>query len=271
MMKAFLIVTSLVLLLPNFFRKDIIPFPAYNHLEDFDPSLSGIKSLDQLEEYVDKRAAANNITPGSFEYVELTESVVKQRFYHGFSHFSLNENWVAALGGRFDEGLACKVKPEDILQHSNAACSQQSIVMMALLRKKHIDYRKVGFPHHYAMEVMIGKNWFFFDPDMEPTISKDQRMETSWLLQGDSLKQYYNAAVHKDLDYQFGVGIKATTGTVNEIPAANIKIFHSLTAIASKLFWMLPLILLYFRPAVSFSPSFSLRIKRKQPKFSLAG
>jgi hypothetical protein len=270
-MKAFLIIISVALLLLNFINTDINPELPFDNKESFNPALGYINSPEKLEHHVDSIASSKDISIGSYEYVQIAESVIKKRFYHGFSHFSLSENWVAALSGRFvDEGLACKVKPEDILEHSNAACSQQSIVLMALLYKKNISYRKIGFPHHYAMEVMADGEWFFCDPNMEPTITKKQRMESSWNLQSDALKKYYDKNRYKELDYQLGVNQVAVAGPVNEVPARNIKLFHTLTFILSKLLWCLPLLLLYFRPAISFSPSVSFSIKRKHPKFSFA-
>jgi hypothetical protein len=262
MMKALLIILSAVLFLPNIINKDINSFPAYNKIEDFNPQLAYINSSEKLEQYIDSSANTMGIAVGSFEYVQLAETLVKQRFYHGFSHFSLSENWIASISGRlFKEDFACKVKPEDIMLHQNAACSQQSIVMMALLRKKNLDYRKVGFPHHYAMEVMVDKNWFFFDPDMEPVITKEQRIESNWKLKPDLLKQYYDPKRYSDLDYKFGIGQTVTTGAVNEVPAGNVKKFHTLTYLLSKILWCLPLLLLYFRP--SFSPSFVFRVNRR--------
>jgi hypothetical protein len=194
----------------------------------------------------------------------IAENVTKERFYHGFSHFTLDENWIAAVSGRFiEEGLACKVDEKEILKQNNAACSQQSIVMMWLLRKKNISYRYIGFPHHYAMEVFTGNNWYFFDADMEPAITKEQRMEGSWNLQSDILKKYYNTKRFNDLDYKFGMGLTASTGPVNEIPARKARIFQSATGWLSKILWCFPLILAFFSPSFSFSPSISFSLKRK--------
>ena len=270
-MKAFLIIISAALLLPNFINTDINPELEFDKKERFDPALGYINTPEKLEHNIDSIAESKDIAIGSFEYVQIAESVIKRRFYHGFSHFSLSENWIAALSGRFiDESLACKVNPEDILEHPNAACSQQSIVLMAFLYKKNISYRKIGFPHHYAMEVMADGEWFFSDPNMEPTMKKQQRMESAWNHQGDALKKYYDKNRHKNLDYQFGTNQAAFVGPVNEVPARNVKSFHTITFIASKLLWCLPLLLLYFKPAISFSPSVSFSIKRKHPKFSFA-
>ncbi len=271
MRKALFIFIVVALFLPNLFNKDINPRPPFNRIEDFDPRLAYINSVEKLETHIDSIAVSQHIAAGSYDYVLIAETVTKKRFYHGFSHFTLKENWLAAVMGRCcEEGLACKVQPEDIMQHSNAACSQQSIVLMALLRKKNITYRKIGFPHHYAMEVMIDKDWYFFDADMEPLITKAQRMESSWKHQADLLKPYYDTKRYSDLDYKFGVGLTVTTGTINEVPAPRAKIFQAATGILSKILWCLPLLFILFRPSFSFRPLLSFPFVRKNNSPSLA-
>jgi hypothetical protein len=270
MTKAFLLVIAITLILPNFFNKDISPTPPYNRIENFDPGLAYINTPGKLEKRVDSIAAEKNIPTKSFDYVLIAEGVLKDRFYHGFSHFSLAENWIAAVSGYVaEEGMACKVKQEDILLHANAACSQQSIVLMELLHKKNIYCRKIGFPHHYAIEAMIDKTWYFFDADMEPLITREQRMEKNWRPHPDVLKQYYDTRRFGDLDARFGINMTAVAGAINEDPAPNVKVFHSITGVLSKTLWCLPLLML-FRRRFSFSPSFSFGTKRKSTPVSLA-
>ncbi len=270
-MKGLLIIFSALLFLPNLFDLDINPQLPYNGRESFDPSLSRINSPEKFQQAVDSIALARHIPQHSFEYVETAESVVIKKFYHGFSHFTLQQNWIAAVCGRFvEEGIACKVRPEDILQQSHAACSQQAIVLMDLLRKKNIAYRKIGLPHHYALEVLVDNNWYFFDTNMEPVIPKEKRLATSWMHQCDSLKKYYDAKIHPNLDYQFGKGVIATAGVINEIPAQHAALFQSATAVLSKIIWCLPLLPLFFRRRFSFRFSTSFIFKRKAAPVSLA-
>jgi hypothetical protein len=272
LLKGLLIIFSLALLSLNFIDRDINTCLSYNRLENFEPALLRLTSMQKLENYVDSIAAKQKIVPGSYEYVQTSVTVIRKRFYHGFSHFTLSENWIAATSGKYiEEGLACKVRPDEILQHENAACSQQSIVMMALLRKKNIDYRKVGFPHHYALEAKIGNEWYFFDPNLEPVMTKEQRMLASWQHKNDVLKQYYDYKRCKDLDYQFGNAQMATVGPENEVPAPNARMFHSTTAVLSKIAWCFPLLLLLFMRPSPFSFTFPFIAKRKPVAPSLAG
>ena len=264
MQKIFLTATAILLFLPNLFHEDIHTIPGYNKKEKFNVHLGYISSIHQLEQHIDSIATKKNISTNSFEYTSLLESVVEDRFYHGFSHFSLNENWIAAVCGKlFEEGLSCKVQPDDIMKHNIAACSQQSIVIMAILRKKNIPYRKVGFPHHYALEASVNNNWYFMDADMEPVMSKEQRMLTNWNHQNDRLKKYYNTNRFNNLDFMLGNGITATVGPVNEVPALNARIFHMVTAILSKIAWCFPLLLIFFKPIFSFRPELSFNMKEE--------
>jgi hypothetical protein len=264
MQKTLLAAMAIFLFLPNLFNKDIQTPPSYNKKEKFNSQLAYISSIPQLEKYIDSIAANKNISINSFEYTELIESVVKDRFYHGFSHFSLSENWIAAVCGKWiQDGLGCKVQPGDIMQHSYAACSQQSIVIMALLRHKNIPYRKVAFPHHYAVESFVNNNWYFIDADMEPVIAKEERQLSHWNHQNDQLKKYYDTNHFSDLDYKFGSGVIAVNGPINEIPASHVKIFHAVTFVLSKILWCFPFLLIFFKTKFSFRPSFALSIKRR--------
>ena len=119
-------------------------------------------------------------------------------------------------------------------------------VIVLCLRKNNIPYRAVLFPHHYAIEVFVENNWFYFDPNMEPEITREQRMETSWKHHSDTLKQYYDTFLFKDLNYIFGVGLTAPNGPVNQIPAPNARLFQATTRILSKIVWCVPLLLFFF-------------------------
>ncbi len=243
--KTLLFLSAIVLAVPNFIDYDINEKLAYNQLERYHPALGSINSVDMLEHYIDTAAVSKNISVSSPEYIQLVAYVISCRFYHGFSHWKLNENWIAAVGERITGiGLSCKVQPDKIMLHPYAACSQQALVMMQILRKKKIDYRKVGFPHHYAIEVRNNTKWFYFDPNMEPNMNLRQRIHENWKQSNDTLKKYYDTSKHKDLSFQFGNGLRASFGTINEIPAKKLRLFQSGTGILSKILWCFPLLFL---------------------------
>ena len=246
--KPLLISLAVILAVPNFIKQDINEQLPYNHVERYHPVLASINSIDKLEKSVDNEAAAKKIDIHSPEYAQLLSYFISCRFYHGFSHWKMNENWIAAVGEKITGiGLSCKVQPEEIMKHPDAACSQQALVMMEILKRKNIDYRKVGFPHHYAIEINSAGNWYYFDPNMEPTMNLKERLHQSWNGNNDSLKKYYDANKHENLSYQFGNGENATFGPVNEVPAQRVRLFQSSTAVLSKILWCFPLFFLFAR------------------------
>ena len=248
MNKTLLISLSVFLFLPNFFNIDLFSESSYNHKEYYDPSLSYINTLHKLNQHIDSTLGKKRIACGTYEYVTGISNIVSNRFYHGYSHFTLRENWIAAVSGILIEpGMASKVHAGNIIKNPGAACSQQVIVMMAALRAKGIPYRHLGFPHHYALEVLINGKWYFFDPDMEPQMNKAQQSEDNWRHQSDSLKQYYCKGGTMRSDYTFGAGLTPHVGSVNEVPAANARLFQTTTGILSKTLGCLPLLLLFLQ------------------------
>ena len=245
-MKLLLITISALLLLPNFFNVHLEQTPQYDHKELFNLQLAYINSTDQLIATSDSVAYKNNIATNSFGYALIVYHLLKERFYHGFSRYPLNQNWIAATGEYFfGYGLASIVKPDDILKYSFGGCSQQSMVLMEVMKRKNIPYRCVGFPHHYATELMFDGNWFFFDPNMEPNISDSDRLESKWNCCADSLKKYYDSKRFKDLDWKFGKNLHVTLGKVNAATAPNASLFHTTTKYLSKTLWLFPLLVVF--------------------------
>ena len=238
----------MVLLSFNFINVDINEKLSYDHKEQFDPRLSYLNSINKLESYIDSNENIGAVSPNSIDYVVNISKAIRYRFYHGFSHFSLNENWIAAFSERvMGYGLASKVRPDDIMKHENAACSQQAMVMMEILKRKKLNYRSVGFPHHYALEVQIQGKWYYFDPNMEPNMSNSDRLEDNWKCCADNLKKYYDTSRFKDLDWKFGKNLAVTFGNINETPAGNARIFQSATNFLSRILWCFPLMIVAYK------------------------
>ncbi|MDO9376552.1 MAG: hypothetical protein Q7T76_19160 [Ferruginibacter sp.] len=246
MTKTLLILTAVILFIPNLLDINLFKEKVFNQKEQFDVGLGRLNSLPKLSEYIDSLARESKVKAGSFAYVSQISNVVRRRFFHGYSHFSLNENWIAAVSGKLiEQGLGTKVQPGTILNNPNAACSQQAIVMMALLRNKNIPYRHLGFDHHYALDVLIAKKWYFFDPNMEPVMTQQDRSEDHWKYQGDSLKQYYKSWPAAHVNLIFGNNRAPLKGAINEVPAPNARLYQATAGVLSKTIWILPLLLLY--------------------------
>lgn len=218
----------------------------YNGKEKYAPQLSFLNSIEKLEKFVDAAAADKNIPIASVAYLEMLENTVSHRFFHGFSHKTLSQDWITALTDKIAHtDYSCLVLPEEIMQHPNAGCSQQALVMMEILKRKNIDYRKIGFPHHFAMEASINGGWYFLDADMEPNIKGTQRLHQNWKGQGDCLKKYYDTTIYSNLNVGFGTGLMATVKKPNEEQASNLKKLQSTTGVLSKILWLLPIVLMW--------------------------
>jgi hypothetical protein len=246
--KIALLLAAILLAIPNFINADVNETLPYDGREKFNSSLVRLRSVSALEKYIDSIATARSIKIPSPQYLEIIEGAVSSRFYHGFSHWKMNENWIAALGQKATGiGLACKVSADDILKNENAACSQQALVTMAMLRRKGIEYRPVYFPHHYAIEAHVGDRWYYLDANMEPEMDLSARMHRNWRSDNEKLKQYYPHADTVQLSFRFGHSEKATLGPVNDKPAGRVRLFQHVTATLSKLAWIIPLSLIFVR------------------------
>lgn len=268
-MKILLILFTVLLALPNFFAiNPNAEQPPYDGKELYDPALARLNSLDKLTAYIDSMAGAGNIAVTAAEYPLLIEQVLKKRFYHGYSRYTLADNWVAAVGEKaFGHALACTVYSDDILQYPYAACSQQAMVMMDLLKQKGIPCRHVAFEHHYALEAQINGQWYFFDPNMEPNMNLENRSHHLWAANTDYLKQFYKERFSNQmLDYVFGNGLPASCGIANEATAPNAKLFHSITKPLAKWGWLLPFLLLVLYRRPYFSSFFKTTIANRQDK-----
>lgn len=253
-MKLLLITLSVLFLIPNFFKNALEKTPQYSHYESYDPQLSYINSIDKLIFVADSIATPGNIKQGSLPYALIINKIISNHFFHGFSHFTLDKNWIAAAGEYcFGHNLSCIVKADDILKYGYAGCSQQAIVLIEAMKRKNIPYRSVGFPHHYALQLKLDEKWYFFDPNMEPVISDSERTNNTLLFSADSIKKYYDRKHFTDLDWKFGNG-KPALGKENAVIAPNAKIFHTSSFYLSKTLWLFPLMLAFY-PRKKSSPS----------------
>ncbi len=246
-MKILLITFSVLFLLPNFLSVPLEKPPLYDNKEQYDPQLAYINSTDKLISVADSLAQKNNIAPNSLQYAITVSQIITKRFYHGFSRYPLRQNWIAATSEKIaGYGLASIVKPDDILKYRYGGCSQQAILLMEVMKRKNISYRHVGFPHHYATVLKFNNNWYFFDPNMEPDISDNERLESNWKCCADSLKKFYDTTRFKDLDWKFGENEELKFGKENAAYAPNASMFQTATKYLSKTLWLFPLLIAFY-------------------------
>lgn len=151
--------------------------PVYNGKEEFDPSLVRLNSLKKLEGYCDSIYSVDYATKKNIHFEEsfpeIVVSAVRKRFYHGYSNFGLGNNFPALMLERLTgKNVSAIVLPDEILKYPYGACSQQSIVVMDILKRKGLISREVGFQGkisgHFSFETFYNGSWHFFDPNMEP-------------------------------------------------------------------------------------------------------
>ena len=228
--------------------KEVNELPGNGRKEEFDPSLSKLNSVNALTHYCDSLYEQQFAKTASKEFVrkytELLSSVIRDRFYHGYSYYGLRTNYVATLFSKFTtDSYRAIVVPDDILKYPVAACSQQSIIMMEVLKKKHITSRKISFQGkksgHFCFEVYYDNDWHFFDPDMEPDavrLNAYNRPGIASLAANKDLllSVYRNYPSSLILD----VFSNYSYGPVNQFPAPRGIIFQRITLLLSYISWL---------------------------------
>ncbi|MBK6384542.1 MAG: hypothetical protein IPF69_14045 [Chitinophagaceae bacterium] len=121
--------------------KQMNELPKSGRNEEFDPALSRLNSTERIINYCDslydQQYKNSDVDDFQKYYTEILSSVIRKRFYHGYSYYGLRTNYMAFLFSKvFANGYRAIIVPDDILKYPAAACSQQSIIMMEVLRKK---------------------------------------------------------------------------------------------------------------------------------------
>ena len=220
--------------------------PVYDLKEEFDPSLQSLSSVDKLMAFCDglyMEKANNNIVTVDEIYPNIVSSVIRKRFYHGYSLYGFSNNYMAMmLSGFTMEGLSAIVVPDDILKYPYAACSQQSIVFMEILQQKGFPTRKVGFKGkkngHFCFEVYYNKGWHFYDPDMEPSnavLTAYKRPPISFLAKNPEVlfQAYHQYPKEKVMD----IFMNYSYGTINTFAAPKAVIFQKVSKFLSYTLW----------------------------------
>ncbi|HMK25849.1 MAG TPA: hypothetical protein VK483_07435 [Chitinophagaceae bacterium] len=221
--------------------------PVYNNVEEYDPSLARLNSIDKLVKYCDSlylvTVSTNNEDEIKKDYTDIVSSVVRKRFYHGYSYYGVSRNYMSLLLSKLTiPGLDAVVIPDEILKYSFAACSQQSIVVMEVLQSKGFETRKVSFQGktsgHFCFEVYFEGGWHFYDTNMEPDPNVLQaygRPGITFLVNHPDilLKAYGQYPKNEVMD----IFPTYTFGEINKFPAPKALIFQKLTKILSYFIW----------------------------------
>jgi hypothetical protein len=226
--------------------------PHFTFKENFDPSLLRLNTVDKLADYCDSLYAEKTFKDGNIkfeeQFPEIVSAVIRDRFYHGYSLYGFSNNFMGVLLSKVSlVGLRAVVIPEDILKYPYAACSQQSIVMMEILKRKGFTTREVGFQGktygHFCFETYYEGGWHFYDPDMEPDVAvlnAYHRPSIALLAHHPNilLKAYHQYQTELVMD----IFPNYFYGPVNTFAAPRAIIFQKLTKFFSYIIWLFFLI-----------------------------
>jgi hypothetical protein len=222
------------------------PRPALPQLrEQFDPALTVVDSLDEAELYV--RAGLKPHSPDA-ETADAIEQFVARRFAHDLGVIRRQNDWVAwSAGIVIWKNLAFTTRPDDMLKSRRGLCSQQAMLMQALLARFGIEYATVGIsaPAHMMVGAKINGKWAVYDPDVEPL-----RTRTIWYSEMSDpvvMHQLYrskpgNPAFGQGEDLGEQMARAARDGHlelkwINQNPAPRAFVFHQVTSMISRLGW----------------------------------
>ena len=195
-----------------------------NSWEEYDSTyFYQFQSVQDVITAADRRFALHQ--RNSLEYYNYIAEIIRKRFYHGYSYYNLSTNPIAFLAGKFCwNDLSAIVIPDDIMKHPMAACSQQSIVLMEIFKRQGIDFRKVGFTGHFAVEGKINGDWKYFDTNLEPNFGS-QRASLQELIATRRFDSAYSNVRIDPVTFHKEVA-NPIYGKVNADPAPNATLFH---------------------------------------------
>lgn len=240
----FALILSAILLLPNFIPNHLVKvYPASSRADwdKFDPTLvPRLRSVDDVLRVADSEIFALHKQHDTLLYADIVGNLLRNRFYHGYCYYSLQENYLAALAGALVyRNLDAIVLPDDILKYPMAACSQMSIIRAECFNKRGIDYREVSFKGHFALEGKIAGQWRYYDSNLEPDFSVIPRKDIQYLIDNNELGVIYSG--HKNPDELNEELTFMGYGDLNQNFAPRAKIFHRVTKFLSKTLWLIPL------------------------------
>jgi hypothetical protein len=213
--------------------------------ERYDPSLVVVDNLDEAELYIRSRLKPH---ASQAETADAIERFVAMRFVHDVGVVRRQNDWVAWLAGVVIwRNLAFTNRPDDMLKSRRGICSQQTILMQALLKRFGIEFATVGTdaPQHMFVGAKIDGRWAIYDPDGEPN-----RTRTIWFSEMSNPRVMEQLYRHKPGSPPFARGETlgqqmarvAATGRyemkwINENPAPRGTLFHNVSSFLSHLGW----------------------------------
>ena len=246
----YLFLVLLIIKVISFFSNTVEYSYTANHglsWEAYDPAYYlRYTTINSIIEDADENALGSK---NSLSYYEYVSNIIRFRFYHGYSYYSMKDNPIAFIAGKTVwKDLSAIVIPDDIMKHPMAACSQQSLVLMEIFKRNGVDYRKVGFKHHFTVEAFIEGQWRYYDTDMEPELAGIRTSLKDMLSKGKIVEAYKNLGWKPEEIYKF-LG-HPTYGRLNANPAPRGSIFQKTCYFFTSWYFLTGLFLLLILHAV---------------------
>lgn len=206
------------------------------------PFAGDIRSIEEALGNLDRFRNIKNQNRRMDEALAI-ERLVRSKFYHGYSHYTFCENWMANLSGRFVwNHLSAKIDPEEILDHPFAGCSQQGLVIQELLKRRGFEYATVGVPPdrfgHFASAVKVEGDWYYIDSWGPMARGQERLIPLSQVLHGQLLEHDFVGEVGQ----KFRTALEQRTAyvrSVNSFPAPRGLLFHKVTLWCSYWLWLI--------------------------------
>ncbi len=210
----------------------------FNEKELFEEKWTSLRSVNDIIKYVDS-ICGTNLNSSKLDTLMFTEElsrIIKLRFKHGLTNYSISDNWIAYLSGKLIwPHFSAIVDPNDILKYNEGLCSQQTIVFLEVLKKRGIMARSVGLgfkegPGHFLSEVQYNKGWHLYDVSLEPNwvgVTEPHRSMDYYIHNKDSLYCGYK--------YRMSIGMfnklmsTVNYGETDKFPAKKMLVFHHIT------------------------------------------
>ncbi len=236
--------------------------PANLQNDQYDSTLVKLNTMSKLEAYCDSMFSANQSTK---TYPGIVADVMRKKFYHGYSYYDMSSNPLAVLFAPIvKNGAEAVVIPSDIVKYPMAACSQQSIVGMQLLRRKGYNVRKVAMwdsinkVGHFTFEAYYDNGWHYFDTNLEPDteiLREYKRPSVDYLARHPdiAMEAYRNS---KDAAMLTRLIESYKTGPVNKFPAPNAYLYQVVLKYIGYFAWIFILLVIVLR--------YKFQYKRKQ-------
>lgn len=209
--------------------------------ESYSPELAKINTMNKLDELFSKRLSNGD----TLIAVNFLDSVIRERFYHSYSEFTMNDNWIAYLCGYIWRDIRFIVTPERVIKYPMAACSQQGMIFQSVLKNHQIKFRTVAFEPvkekfsgHYTVEVFFNNKWHFYDTNLEPIIIQHDRPDIQSIIKDSLYKEMYSKSFNKHLQGNFREG-KISEINENILPGQRMILFQKITYFLSKYLFLL--------------------------------